>query len=216
MSALSTRMMTAAEYLAFEPQSDERHEFDAGELIPISGASRAHNLISGNVLAGLWQQFKGRCCEAYASAMRVATSTGKNYCYPDVVAVCSEPKFEDRHDDTLLNPTVIIEVISDSTEHRDRGRKFRLYRSLASLQQYVMVDQVGAHIEVCVRKNDGSWLLFDVDGLDAVLALPSINCSLTLAEIYERVTFPEPSELVDGQNVAQSTTQTPAGTGDGG
>ena len=194
MSAFSTRMVSEIEYLSLDRDSDDRYELDDGELIPIAAASHAHNLISVNVVSGLHQQLKGRCCEAYAGAMRVATSRGMRYCYPDVVVVCGEPQLEDRHGDTLLNPTVIFEVISDSTEHRDRGRKFRLYRSLPSLQQYVTIDQTGPHLETFTRESDTSWRLVDADGLDAVLALPSINCSLTLAEIFARVTFPEATE----------------------
>ncbi len=193
MSSFSTRMISAIEYLSLDRESEDRYELDDGELIPITAASREHNLISLNVGGELRQQLKCRCCETYVSDMRVATTRGKNYCYPDVV-VCGEPQLEDRHGDTLLNPTVIIEVISKTTEHRDRGQKFRQYRGLTSLQQYVLIDQLGAHIEVFARESDTSWKFFDVEGLDAVLELPSINCSLTLAEIYERVTFPEPTD----------------------
>lgn len=199
MSALQQRVVSNVEYLTLDRSSDQRFELDDGEVFPVEAATREHNLIMANVLGELRQQLKGRSCEAYVNAMRVATSKGTRYCYPDIVVVCGEPEFEDRQGDTLLNPTVLFEVLSKSTAWRDRGRKFELYRSVKTVQQYVMIDQDRPHLEVYERTSATHWSFYDLYGIDSVLTLPPIGCSLTLAEIYERVTFPEPTEDDDGE-----------------
>ncbi len=189
MTALSTRFVSAIEYLSFERQSDEKHELHHGEVIAMSGASREHNLITTNAARRLGNQLEGRPCETFVSDMRVAAPSGSNYYYPDVVVTCGKPEFEDRHGDTLVNPTVVIEVLSPSTESKDRGAKFLEYRGIASLQQFVLVSQVAPHVEVFTRTSDTSWSLMDYVGLDAVVPLPSIGCQLLLAELYDRITF---------------------------
>lgn len=193
MTALSTRQVSVVEYLSLDRQSEAHFELDDGELIPIEAASYAHSLICSNVVGEIRQQLKSGPCKVHANVLRVATATGQRYCYPDVVIVCGEPLLEDRHGDTLLNPKIIIEIVSDSTEHRDRGRKFRLYRAIESLQQYVLINQDQAHIEVFERDSDTSWRLRDLDGLEAVLSLPGVGCSINLSEIFAGVTFPEPA-----------------------
>ncbi len=191
MSAVSNRFVSAVEYLSFERQSDEKHELHNGEVIAMSGASRLHNLISGNVFRKLGNQLEGRSCEAYINDLRVAAPSGKNYYYPDVAVACDEPELEDRHGDTLLNPTLVIEVLSPSTESYDRSRKFHAYRGIPSLKEYVLISQFAPHVEVYTRTSDTSWNYTDYVGLDAVIPLPSIGCQLSLAEIYDRISFPE-------------------------
>lgn len=194
MSALKHRVVSAVEYLALDRSSEERFELDDGKVTQVEAASREHNLIMANVVSHLHGALRGRPCEAYVNAMRVTTASGRRYCYPDVVIACGEPKFEDRHGDTLLNPTVIFEILSPSTALRDRGLKFERYRSLPTLQHYVLVEQHRAHLEIFDRNANGSWTFNDYNGLEAVLPLASIDCSLTLTQIYERVEFPPVSE----------------------
>lgn len=181
--------MSPIEYLAFERQALERHELHAGQLVAMSGASREHNVVCLNIGGELRAQLKGRECEAYVSDMRVATFGGNNYYYPDVAVTCGGPEVEDRHGDTLLNPTLLIEVLSPSTESLDRGVKFQSYRKIPSLQQYLLVSQTAPHIEVFTRTSDTSWSLTEYVGLEAVVPLSSIGCQLSLREIYDRISF---------------------------
>lgn len=191
MSALSrTPMpMTEADYLAFERVSEVKHEFLAGEVFAMTGASRAHNLICVNLIALLKNQLRGRSCEIYPSDMRIKVQATGLYTYPDISVVCGQAEFGDEHLDTLFNPTVIIEVLSASTERYDRGKKFQHYRELVSLQEYVLIAQDNPHLERFVRQADGLWQYRDVQGQDAVLELTSIKCVLNLAEVYEQVRF---------------------------
>lgn len=181
--------MTEAEYLAFERASDIRHEYLDGHVYAMTGASRAHNLISTYTAASLINQLRGRPCEVYASDMRVRVSATGLYTYPDVTVVCGNPQFADSALDTLLNPVLVIEVLSPSTESYDRGKKFQHYRQLESLREYVLISQDSPRIERFLRQDDGTWLLTDAAGLDASLELASVACTLALAEVYEKVTF---------------------------
>lgn len=152
-----------------------------------SEASREHNLLVANLLAGLHSQLRGKTCEAYANEMRVKVSATGLYTYPDVVVVCWQPQLEDAELDTLLNPTLIAEVLSDSTEDYDWGmKKFAYYRTLPSFSEYLLVAQKEVHVEHFVRQSD-SWILTETRDLTATLDLPSIGCRLPLADIYERV-----------------------------
>lgn len=181
--------MTEAEYLAFERASDIRHEYLDGHVYAMTGASRAHNLISTYTAASLINQLRGRPCEVYASDMRVRVSATGLYTYPDVTVVCGNPQFADSALDTLLNPVLVIEVLSPSTESYDRGKKFQHYRQLESLREYVLISQDSLRVERFLRQDDGTWLLTDAAGLDASLELASVACTLALAEVYEKVTF---------------------------
>jgi Uma2 family endonuclease len=179
--------MTEEEYLAFERASDTKHEYYAGEIFAMVGASRGHNLIGGNVFAGLHGQLRRRPCEVYQGDMRVKVGATGLYTYPDVVAVCGEPRFDDDLFDMLLNPTVIIEVLSPSTEAYDHGKKFQHYRSIPSLREYVMIAQDTCRIEHCLRQSDHAWLLTEITDPAATLHLASIGCTLALADLYEKV-----------------------------
>jgi len=155
----------------------------------MAGASRMHNLIAGNVFAEIRAQLRGRPCETYAADMRVKVQPTGMYTYPDVVALCDEPRLEDDHFDTLLNPSVIIEVISPATESYDRGEKFAHYRRLASLREYVLVAQTTRRVEHYRRDGD-SWVLTEISAPDGELALQSLGCAVKIADIYDRVAFP--------------------------
>ena len=196
--------LTPEEYIALErkaPPDSEivRYEYLNGELIAMSGASRAHNLITGNIVGELRSLLKGSGCEIYASDMRVSSPITSSYFYPDVVVVCEEPRFEDDVFDILLNPVTLVEVLSPSTEAYDRGEKFSHYRHFASLQEYILVSQDKVLVEryrrpkkhetVPVTAQD--WIFTAFQALEDILPLTSIQCDLPLQEIYERVTFPD-------------------------
>jgi Uma2 family endonuclease len=190
MSALPKKQWTVEEYLAFERASQEKHEYLEGEVYLMTGASRNHNLIVVNVVTSLNSQLRERPCEVYAGDMRVKARP-KDYFYPDVTVVCDQPDFEDAAADTLLNPTVIFEVLSPSTETYDRGKKFQCYRTLASLWEYILIAPDAVRVEHYRRQEDDAWQLVDVTTLDVTFALPSIDCSLVLQDIYAKVTFDE-------------------------
>ncbi len=187
MSAEPQRHLTVEEYLALERESETRHEYLDGEIFAMSGASREHNLIGTNIVGALHPQLKRSGCEQYANDMRVWIPSAGLYTYPDVVVVCDPPHFEDDERETLLNPTLIVEVLSPSTEDYDRGRKFAYYRSIPSLQVFVLVAQDRAHVEVFTRQPDDRWLLWETDDLDGTLELPEIGATLKMADVYDRV-----------------------------
>ena len=194
MSALPDKKWTVEEYLAFERASQEKHEFFGGEIYLMAGASRAHSLITGNLVTALNNALGERPCEVHPNDMRVNVSK-RDYFYPDIVVVCDEPQVEDDIGDTLLNPTVIIEVLSPSTEQFDRGKKFQFYRRLTSLREYLLVSQDTPRIEHYVHQENDQWLFSDAVGLDAKLTLPALNCELALTDVYRRVSFePETGE----------------------
>jgi Uma2 family endonuclease len=181
------RKLTPAEYLAFErAQTDAKHEFLDGEITAMAGNSREHKRIVSNVMGILYNQLRGRPCDHYGSDMRVKVPATGLYVYPDITALCDEPRFEDEVFDTLLNPSVIIEVLSDTTEAYDCGAKFDHYRSIESLQTYVLIAQDKAQIELFQRQAD-RWLLSIAKGLEARIRLESIDCELALVDVYERV-----------------------------
>ena len=187
--------LTPEEYIAFErkaiPDADTvRSEYVNGEIIAMSGASRAHNLITINISTALHSRLRGSGCETYANEMRVSSADTSSYFYPDVVVVCEEPRFEDDVFDTLLNPILLVEVLSPSTEAFDRGEKFAHYRHLASLQEYVLVAQDQMLVEH-YRRQEKQWILTDFRKGEEILSLPSIQCELPLQDIYEHVTFPD-------------------------
>ena len=170
-----------------ERQAQCKSEYYAGEIFAMAGASRWHNLIVTNVLRQLSLQLKGRPCTTYPSDMRVKVDPTGLCTYPDVTVVCGEARFEDNRQDTLLNPTLIVEVLSESTEAYDRGGKFAHYRKLASLTEYVLITQTKPHIEHYVRQPDNRWLLSEADSLSDAVHLPSIDCHLALVEVYDKV-----------------------------
>lgn len=188
MTAIPNKLWTVEDYLAFERDSPEKHEFIGGEVYSMSGASREHNLIVGNTFAALHTQLRGQPCESYMADMRVRIQR-YNYVYPDITVVCGNAEIEHDVLDTLFNPTLIIEVLSSSTEKYDRGDKFEGYRTLASFQEYLLIAQDRPHIEHYVRQEAGIWRFTEAQGLEAVIELPSIGATLALADVYERVAF---------------------------
>jgi Uma2 family endonuclease len=186
--------LSPEEYLAIERKAAYKSEYYRGETYAMSGASREHNLITLNIGASLHRQLRQRPCEVYQSDMRVKVSPTGLYTYPDVIVVRGQPRFEDAHGDTLLSPTLIVEVLSESTEGYDRGAKFEQYRTLPSLKDYLLVAQDRCHVEHFVHQPDGGWLLSEAKSPEATLRLGSIDCELPLAEVYEKVPLPAPPE----------------------
>jgi len=192
MTSVPKRYLTPEEYLAQERRAEYKREYFKGEIFAMAGASREHNLIAGNLSRELGNQLRDRPCEVYQSDMRVKVSSTGLYTYPDVVVVCGEPRFEDAEADTLLNPTVLFEVLSETTENYDRGKKFEHYRALPSLQEYVLVAQEKCHVEQFTRQPGNRWLLWETDDLEGTLNLPSIGCELKLTDVYAKVTYAAP------------------------
>jgi Uma2 family endonuclease len=190
MTAQPAAKMTPQEYLALERQNEIKSEYWNGEMFAMAGATEAHNLIVANVVIGIGTQLKGRPCKMYPNDMRVRITRSPSYKYPDVVIVCGQSQFEDEHHDTLLNPTVIIEVLSPSTEAYDRGAKFGEYRTIDSLQEYVLISQDKPLIERYIHQEDSPfWLFSDTKGMEMNIELRSIDCTLALAEVYDKVEF---------------------------
>ncbi|MCP5159098.1 MAG: Uma2 family endonuclease [Gammaproteobacteria bacterium] len=186
--------LTPEDYLTLERSADFKSEYFDGEIFAMTGASEPHNLIVINAGSEIRQQLKKRPCKLYANDMRVKVSPTGLYTYPDLVVVCGKAEFDDTHLDTLLNPTLIIEVLSDSTEAYDRGRKFEHYRKLESLVEYVLIAQHRPHVESYQRQSDRQWLLTESHGLENKLSLRSIDCELALAEIYDKVEFQDKTD----------------------
>jgi len=187
MPSQTSPKYTPHEYLAIERATQQRNEYFNGEIFAMGGASERHNLIVGNVFASLHFQMRGRPCKVYSSDMRVKISVTGLYTYPDIVALCGEASFADEQQDTLLNPNVIIEVLSKSTEGYDRGDKFAHYRRIESLREYILISQDKNRIEHYIRQPDNQWLMSEIYQLQENLDLPSINCSLHISDVYDKI-----------------------------
>ena len=186
MSQLAEGVYTAEEYLAFERTAEYKNEFVNGRICPMTGASLSHNLIAGNLVAEIRAQLRGGPCSVLVSSMRVKVSQTGMYTYPDVVALCEPPELEDAHLDTLLNPSVIVEVLSDSTEKYDRGEKFAHYRRLESLREYILVAQDKILVEQYVRHGE-HWTLGEISDPAGSLRIETLGCEIALRDIYDRV-----------------------------
>ncbi len=178
--------LTPAEYLACERASPEKHEYADGEMFAMAGCSREHSLITGSILRELGSALLDRPCEVHTSDMRIKIASRGRYVYPDASVVCGDPVFEDAEVDTLLNPKLIIEVLSDSTEAYDRGDKFDQYRSIPSLTDYVLISQKAMRLEHFERQPDARWLLTIV-GPGESLAIESIGVTVEIERLYVKV-----------------------------
>ena len=187
MASIAARTdLTPEEYIASERKATLKSEYLSGEIVAMSGASNEHNLITMNTANGLYNQGTGRGCLVYASDMRVGIGAGTSYFYPDVAVVCDEPRFEDNALDTLINPIVVIEVLSPSTEAYDRGEKSARYRQLESLQEYILISQDKVQVEHYLRQGK-QWVLSEFSTLENVFPLVSIGAELSLNQIYRFV-----------------------------
>lgn len=193
MSAIpKPRKLTVEEYFAIEAKAERKSEFFDGEMFLMAGASREHNILTRNLTAELHNRLRGGPCQVFVADLRVKVDLTGLYTYPDLLIVCGTPEYAPENRDTLTNPKVVIEVLSDSTEKYDRTTKFRQYKQLPSLAEYVLVSQDEPLIERYVRLPDGTWAQSDFVGLEATLSLVAVPASVPLAEVYSGVEFPDP------------------------
>jgi Uma2 family endonuclease len=188
MSSQPQRHLTSQEYLAIEREAEYKSEFYQGELFAFAGASLRHNLIATNVLANIHNQLRDGPCSAFSSDMRITIPQTPHYTYADVVVVCGQPELDDDFKDNLLNPIVIVEVLSPATESYDRGKKFESYQRIASLMEYVLVSQDQPRVEQFLRQPDGRWLYSETSA-EGSIKLTSIDCELSLNDIYHKLEF---------------------------
>ena len=187
MSTLTAQTyLSPAEYLAWERKQPFKNEYHNGQITAMSGASRSHNRITLDTATQLNIQLMDGECEVFAGDMRVRTAPTVSYYYPDVIVVCGEPRFEDDTFDTLLNPILVIEVLSPSTAAFDRGEKFEHYKQIPSLQEYILVSQDNVRVEHYHRQ-ETQWIHRTLQHLEDTLSLASIECTLPLRAIYRRV-----------------------------
>jgi Uma2 family endonuclease len=199
MATQAKKFYSPEEYLALEETADFKSEYYAGEIFAMAGGTPEHVLITGNVAGELRERLRGRSCRVYPADLRVRVSPAGLYTYPDVVVVCDHPEIEQN---TLLNPVVLVEVLSESTEAYDRGEKFAHYQRLESLSDYILVSQNAARVELYHRLPEGGWHYVQVHDLADAIAIPSLNISLPLSEIYAGISFPPPRpEIVGGADI---------------
>lgn len=184
------RQFTPDEYLSLERAAATKSEFIEGDIFAMAGSSLEHDTITANFGGLLHARLRGRDCQALTGNMKVRTRSGGLFSYPDVTVFCGPARFHDPRRDVLTNPRVIVEVLSPSTEDFDRGKKRLMYQSIDSLTEYVLVAQDEPLVEHWARRDDGQWLVSTLRGLEAELVLSSIDCTLPLHEIYERVSLP--------------------------
>jgi Uma2 family endonuclease len=181
--------LTPEEYLRIERAAEWKSEYVDGEMYARAEATPRHVLITGNLAGELGNLLREGPCTTYAADLRVATDKRRHYTYPDVVVACDPLQFVDEHQDTVTNPTLIAEVLSESTEKYDRGAKFERYRSVATLAEYLLVSQERIHVELYTRQADGGWVLREWNDPAAEIDLTSLRCRLKVSEIYAKVTF---------------------------
>jgi Uma2 family endonuclease len=179
--------LTLQEYLTAEREAEIKSEYIGGEIFAIAGASREHNLISTNIVRVLGNQLPERPCNVYANDMKIKVERAENYFYPDIIVSCKPEEFEDEKTDVLLNPLVIMEILSDSTEAYDRGQKFACYQLISSFTEYTLITQNFCRVENFKRQDDTTWLYSEFRSMDDVISLDSVNCELAVAEIYRKV-----------------------------
>lgn len=187
------RRVSLEDYLEIEASSQEKHELHHGQVYAMGGASARHNLIVANLVAELRARLREGPCLVFPSDLRVEVEAGAHYVYPDATVVCDDPRFSEAargpRQDILTNPTLIVEVLSDSTEAYDRGAKFAAYRSIPSLREVLLVAQDRVAVEHHARQPDGQWLTVYVDDLEDVVPLPAVGCEVAVEEVYWKVGF---------------------------
>lgn len=177
------------EYLEQERKATEKHEYYQGEVFAMSGTSLEHVIISRNVMIELGNKLKGRSCQPFGSDLRMHIPPNTLYTYPDLSIICGKPELTDEHFDTATNPTVLIEILSPSTRNYDMGIKFKLYRDIPTLKEYILVDSENVYVEKHTRQADNSWLLSEIKNAGDILKIESIQVTLALSDIYEGISF---------------------------
>jgi Uma2 family endonuclease len=195
MSAIPITKLSLDEYLELDKNSEERYEYFDGEIFAMAGGSPSHSRIGLNICNALTQKLRGKNCEAFNSEMRIKAPAIPPYCYPDASVVCGEPIFDELQGQSrLLNPILIVEVLSPSTAAYDLGKKFTAYQSIESFQEYLVIAQDSAHVIQHVKQTNSRWLRIEIEGLDSEIFLESLNITLTMSELYERVTLPSSNQ----------------------
>jgi Uma2 family endonuclease len=184
---MSNRFLSPQEYLEIERKAEHKSEYFNGEMFAMSGVSRRHDRIATRLALLIGQHLRGTRCEDFSANMRVLATPSGLYTYPDLSVACDEPQFADPHVDTLTNPTLLVEILSPSTEAYDRGKKAKLYRAIPSLQELLLIAQDSYEVELYRRQGDGTWSLIEAKGLESAIALTSIGYTLSLRELYEKV-----------------------------
>jgi Uma2 family endonuclease len=192
MQKAALKYITPEEYLAMEEASEERHEYYQGEIFAMAGASIAHNRIVKNCINRFETGLIGKNCEAFMDNMRLWIEATGLFTYPDLMVVCGEPVLYQERDDTITNPVVIVEVLSDSTKNYDRGEKFKFYRSIPTLKEYILIDQYSVHVEQYYLEAPNKWILVEYNRLTDVLKFAKIDFEISLQDIYRRVEFAGP------------------------
>lgn len=188
MSTQPVYYLTPEEYLALERRAEFKSEYVDGAAYAMAGGSERHNLIAANIIIEIGGQLRGRPCRIYPSDLKVRVPNSTRFFYPDVSVVCGETLFADEERDVVLNPVLIVEVLSESTAGFDRGKKFLSYQQIPSLQEYLLVSQDEFLIEHYLRQGDENWLYTKVSGLEGRVLLPSVECELGLAAVYDKAT----------------------------
>jgi Uma2 family endonuclease len=189
MATQPKSFLTPEQYLEIERKAERKSEYLDGKMFAMAGAREAHNLLAGNLFAALHGHTRGRPCRVYASDMRIHIKSTGLHTYPDISAVCGERRFVDGQTDTLLNPGLIVEVLSPTTEVYDRGRKFEHYQSIESLREYLLVSSDRVHADLYSRRNEGRWLLTSAHRLEDSLTLESVGARIVLSDLYDQVEF---------------------------
>jgi Uma2 family endonuclease len=191
MTALPKYRYTLEEYIQLDKNSEDRYEFFEGDVFAMSGGSIEHSQIASNINRALGNRLAGRPCRVLTSDTRLKVASARPYRYPDVVVVCGKLVTEESHGQVMLvNPQLIVEVLSASTEAYDRGEKFRAYQSIESFREYLLIAQNKAYITHYVRQPDGAWLREDIEGLERSVTLPTLECVVPFDEIYDQIEFP--------------------------
>jgi Uma2 family endonuclease len=184
MAQTAAKCITEKEYLAFERSALDKHEYYKGEIFAMSGASFKHNLIESNLRGALHNFLRGKNCNEFGSNLRIHIPSNTLYTYPDIIVICDEPDFVDDEFDTITNPSIIIEILSPSTADYDRGAKFDLYREIPALKEYLVIDSKSFHAVLYTKNDNNTWLLSETKKLTDNITLPSIDFTISLADIY--------------------------------
>jgi Uma2 family endonuclease len=183
--AYGKKKLTIEEYLEFEKDSVEKHEYYKGEIFAMSGTLIPHNIIAGNTYASLHQKLKGKGCRPFGSDLRIHIEKNTLFTYPDISVICGEVITLNDDNFNALNPTVIIEILSQSTKNYDRGDKFKLYRDINSLKEYILIDSLSIGIEVFRLNEHSHWELEEYKTIDELLQIPALDVALSMREIYD-------------------------------
>lgn len=186
-AAPQLKYLTPEEYLVIEREAEFKSEYVDGVMYAMAGGSPEHSQTSVNVLTELNYQLRQSPCHVYNSDLKVRVPSSRKFHYPDVVVVCDKPQFADDEKDVLLNPLLIVEVLSDSTEKYDRRKKFLYYQEIESFREYLLVDQNSPLVQHFVKQSDGGWLCTRIEGLDKSITFSTVNCTIALSDIYAKV-----------------------------